>query len=354
MDDIIVYDDIEIDDIRYEIDKINVFSKKIKPYNAKSNIALHKFWIHIEKCKIIEEHETNDIKSIVIALPINSNCISIIKNIEKVINDKLIEDKITKFSLISKLIDSDIGIPKFEIIFDENTIIFNENDKELKNSLDLDDEISVVCELDFLLLSNNNLKTNWKTIQIKKIQSINLSSSLFLKLGYPKNKIISKENNKPIQDISLKNNIIQNAIEKRHEQNEQLNNQNEKHVVIKQHEIKKPPQIKKSFSIPTKDDLMNALCSLKKIKLIEENKKNDEDNKIMENEQKEQMEKKLKHVETKEFDFYKLLKDEHEQKNKIISDEQISDEQLKSLFYLGYLRKKIRKYHKRIECLLNL
>lgn len=183
MNELVAGEHINSEDIRYEIENINFFNNKIVPYNSKSKIPLHKFWVYIDKCKIVKKVSYCDHNSVIAGLSLSSESIVNIKSIEKSINKKLIEDEITRFILISKLFDSGSGVPTLEFVIDSDTKLFCENDKKIQNieTLSQNTELSVLCELDYFLLTNNCLKTSWKAIQLKKIQSINLLESLFPK-----------------------------------------------------------------------------------------------------------------------------------------------------------------------------
>lgn len=348
MIDLIVEGDIYSENIRYEIDNINYFNNKIIPYNAKSKIPLHKFWVYIDKCKIIKKNVQNDFSSIIIALSLSCEGIKNIRTTEKVINKKLIEEEITRFILISKLTDHGSGIPTFELVIDDKTVLFDENDKKIQDikTINCYDEMSALCELDYFLLTNNYLKTSWKAVQLKKIQSINLSTSLFPKYNETIN-IVNPVNN--ISAPQFAQQISQQIKNHQLSQSVQPTQLTESMRQIRPAQPAPAQQKKAIFVIPSPADLANALSGLKKVKPhgIDIPKKKNE-NEYLEGPQ-------LKHVETKESNIYQMLKDEHTEKEQIKKQERrlIIDEQLKSINKLDHLRKKSIKYHSKLTYLLD-
>lgn len=395
MNDLIIRESIDLTDIRYEIENINYFNNKIVPYNAKSKFPLHKFWVYIDKCKIIKKFSLNDVDHIVVALSLCSESIDHIKAIEKAINKKLIEDEITKFTIISRLSDSGNRIPSLELTVDNHTILFNENDKKLDDLkiLNHQNELTILAELDCFVLSNNYLKTSWRAVQIKKIQSINLSASLFPKqeeincITCSSSMQINTQPNishqtthqsthhtnhtnhtthQPIQQImqQVPTQTPHTApLQNKANQANQANQQNQQN----QNQSKKPV-----FSIPSPQDLANALSGLKKINKgnndNENNKGNNNTHVKHTTKQASQImdnsiditsisntigliggeSKGLKHVKTKESNFYQMLKDEHIEKKK-----EITNQQLKSVNRLDELRKRSQKYYERLSYLID-
>lgn len=387
MNEFVIYDTIDISDVRYEIENINYFNNKIIPYNAKSKIPMHKFWIYIDKCKMIKNYTKNENSYFLIALAPSSDTIKNIKSTEKIINNKLIEDEITRFILISKLIDTGSNIPTLELLVDNSTNLFDKNDKkiEMKN-LENNTELSLLIELDYFLLSNNYLKTYWKAVQMKIIQTINLLDSLFPttneKLKIP---ILPSLSTQPIEQIQpikstqsieqfQQNQSIESNQNNHHQmltkllQSQQLQRsqqsiesvENKSNQQTQRHKtVEKPvqPAVKKQiFVIPTAQDLANAISGLKKINNPKTNKT--EQNETPKFNKFESIQTELKHVETKESNIYQMLKEEHlnkitKENEKTIPINNLKFEQLEKINRLEQLRRKSRKYHKKILYLLD-
>lgn len=349
MNDPTVTDLITTDDVRYDIETINMFLSKIIPYNVKSYYPLHKFWVYVDKCVVTKNSYYNKTIHITIALTLNSECIKQIKEIEKHVNDKLENDKITiDHKIETKLEDSGNFVPTFQVILDNNSKLFEETNVEFKNPkyVNIKDCLELVCELDYFLVGNNSVKPIWRIVHLKKFELINLKVPIFSKIKksphyqpiqhttqhnlnhasqiYPNHPIHSITQNNNDYFGNTKNNNFK--LEQKPQQNTNiLNNQNTK------------PKI--SF-MPSLSDLQNAMSGLKKIK----KESNDEDPiqklpiaQIL----PEKIE--LKHVETKESNPIEMLKNEHKLK---VEQKMNSDHE--NLLKIEKLRKKELKYKKKL------
>lgn len=344
MRDLIIDENIEVSNVRYEIERINYFNNKIIPYNGKSIYPLHKFWIHIDKCKIVRRNFFNDSQSITVGLPLESKTIKNVKLVEKTINSKLLEDEITRFSIISKLNDSQSNIPTFELTVCNDSIIFDENNSKLNTHIDflkLHDELQIIAELDFVTSNDNYLKANWKIVQAMHIKSIDLTTPLFSMISSHNNKNINVNNVNKIfhlsQNDSLQNNSLQNY-ENKIQHNLPLESLSQNNI-SKQNTYNTQNSIQTSkkpvFIIPSTQDLANALSGLKKIKNTTTNQKPNITTEKIQNENH-----KLKHVVTKESNIYEMLRNEYLIKQKF-------ETEIQSLNKLDYLRNKLTKYYKR-------
>lgn len=366
MDELIIKNDILYENIRYEIENVNYFGNKIIPYNVQSKIPMHKFWVYIDKSRVTKNTCKNGFKYLTIALSINNDGIQFVKQIEKKINEKIQNDRESSHVCFSKLNDDvDIGIPTFELCIDKNTIMFNIDDVIFENSwnIQIGNELSLICELDNIYQSNNCLKSNWRIVQLKKIQSVNLKTSLFPKTQQVQSVLTNKiQSVQIIQDTNtikqliepIQNSLtlpsakdLQSAIfELKKVKSDNIISDT---LLLKSNQSIQNTKIKPLFTILTAQDLQNAKFGLKKIK------NTNDDNIIIDNIQTTLFPKvsELKHVETRETDIIQIFRDEYK-KSKNITNEDIIRDQYNEILYIEKIRKKIKKYKKRVEKLLNL
>ena len=184
IDDLIIFNTIDSEQIRYEYSDYNYFSKIIYTYNGKSHIPLHKFWVLIDKCKLLKINLENNVHNISIALSLKTECIKNIQMIEKQINTKLRNDKITNLEINSKINDNGKFVPTFDLFVDTNTIIFDSNEERIVhiNNILIGSELTIICELSHLLLNSDSLTSHWKVIQLKKIESFDITKPLFIRM----------------------------------------------------------------------------------------------------------------------------------------------------------------------------
>lgn len=281
MNDLIINDVSLINIIKYNIKKSNYFTNIIIPINTSSKIPLHKYWILIDKCKIVGM----DNNIILTALSLNSSCIKLINEIENKTTKKLSDDFCMEIILVSKLNDDGNFIPIFELLIDENTVMFNNN-----NKCQLGEEYSIIAELTYSIMTHEKITFIWRVVQMKKIVSINITESLFDKLENDSKPIIRIPPPPPpplYPKVNFSEINCQEKIEKQ-----------------------QPPST--SGFVPSIADLSKALNKLKKIESPpQENIKKPGDI-VIEVPQ-------LKHVEIKETNFINTLKQEHI--NKTIEDE---------------------------------
>jgi hypothetical protein len=185
IDDLIIFNTIDSEQIRYDCTDYNYFSKIIYTYNGKSHIPLHKFWVLIDKCKLLKINLENNVHNISIALSLKTECIKKIQMIEKQVNTKLHNDKITNLEINSKINDDGKFVPTFDLFVDTNTIIFDSNEERIVhiNNILIGSELTIICELSHLLLNSDSLTSHWKVVQLKKIESFDITKPLFIKLA---------------------------------------------------------------------------------------------------------------------------------------------------------------------------
>jgi hypothetical protein len=294
MNDLVINDITKITKIKYKEHTDNVFFTRITPYNTQSTIPLHKYWIHIDKCKLINISKTQ----MTIGINNTEKCIEIIKELELKLHNIINEDFGYNVQLYSKLIDNDNSIPIMNISYDINTKFFDANDMETQciDSNNIGNEFTVIIELDVLNLFTDKTVMIWKVVQVKKTEMLNMTKSLFSMLSPP---------------VSRPSYVQQPSISYQHE------------TVIEPFKntlkvIAKPTTMKAAF-MPSMSDLKGALKSLKPVantdsKDVPVSPLND----VLSNNIPQ-----LKHVETREpVQFVDILKKEHlEKEKKIMTDE---------------------------------
>jgi len=220
-------------------------TKKIITYNSNSDIPLQKIWIGIKLCRVIEVNTNN----IIIAFSSNDKTIDLILGIENIISDRLKKDTQQTLEYKTKLLLSDTFFPTIEIGYDSQTVCVEQNGCVNNKITSIKDKnVSMILELDYVQLSTNKLFFNWKIIQSKEYELLNLNKF-----------ILDTETPLPIQqNIVLP---INNKIDL-----------NPKSIppappappikIVSQSDSKNP--IVSVRMVPTKDQLLGALNNLKK------------------------------------------------------------------------------------------
>ena len=241
IDDLIIVDTIHIDHIRYECKKYNYFSKIVYPYNCKSNIPQHKFWVHIDKCKLTNNNITGSTNDITVALSLRAECMKHIKMIEKQINLKLTEDELYNVEIDTQLVNDNKSVPLLNLTVDKNTMVFDSDDTKINfHQIQMGHELSLICELHYLILSDSALSPCWRVVQAKRIESFDISKPLFSLLA-EKKQIVEKVPIVVAQQPKIMSDIIV------------------KHQPTNNNDLPK-----KSSFIPSVADLSNAILGLKK------------------------------------------------------------------------------------------
>lgn len=181
INDLIISDVSQIKEIKYDIEERGYFMKKIIPINNESTIPMHKFWIFIDKCKLINK----DDKKITIVMSSKSGAIEIINSIEKKIETQL-KDMFCNSRIILSITNN--FVPTISLNIDDDSVMFDNDDEilcvdEIKEKSDL----IVITELDSLSLMGDKIFAYWKVIQLKETLFVNTTEPIFSKIQY-KNK----------------------------------------------------------------------------------------------------------------------------------------------------------------------
>ena len=240
-DNLIINDKFDDNNIRFEVISTNIFMQTIMVYNGNTKIPNQKIWILIDDAKIININ--NNI--LTITLSSSNEIINIIEKIEnKILNKVRTMTENNEITLKTRFINNKDYIIKFDIICDINTIFFDNYDKIIDNiNYNINDNISIVCELSEMLFNNKFISIIWKTIQIKKKEKLDLTISLFKSI---------KQINIPDTQITRTENICEIKRPNFVPMLTELNNINLK----KKEEIVIP--LKKTAFVPT-PDLLNQL-----------------------------------------------------------------------------------------------
>lgn len=193
------YETEKVDKICYGTDiAINCFSKKIYIYNNHSVNPLQKYWLHIDRCKIIK----NNNSTIVIALSW-SDLTKKLSEFMTTLSDKIKECiKVNNlisgdFIMFNKYEMCDTYAPIFELVITQETIIFDKNNisnnEILKNIIDC----AIFVELDYIQILNNCIMPIWRVLQIKELVVIDTKLSFFDMLNQPQPTYVPKRYTDP-------------------------------------------------------------------------------------------------------------------------------------------------------------
>jgi hypothetical protein len=164
--------------ILYDINhSYNVFTDIINIYDPNAEEPMHKFWLLIDKGKVIRK--------------MNNYIYVTISNKERKFIDflKLLDKKID--SIVKKLYPSttsfreSLNIKKnvptiIKLNLDESSFIFDiNNNKTDIVSINDNSNISACIELSSVVIRNRTCYKNWNVLQIKKRKSIDLTKSIF-------------------------------------------------------------------------------------------------------------------------------------------------------------------------------
>jgi len=322
------YETEKVDKICYGTDiAINCFSKKIYIYNNHSVNPLQKYWLHIDRCKIIK----NNNGTIVIALSWSEST-KRLSEFMTTLSDKIKEcvkgnNLITgDFIMFNKYEMCDTYAPIFELAITQETIIFDKNNvlnnAILKNITDC----AIFVELDYVQILNNCIMPIWRVLQIKEFVVIDTKLSFFDMLNQPQPIYVPKKYTEPPV---------------RQSEPEIMHQKIEKPVMSTTEPIKKPPFVLKV------SDLTNMI---KKLKKPDESKDNEPDDKPDLSELGTQITQLKKVIVKEPKTMVDILKEEHHDRQQA---KQIfkSIEQYKHNYdeINKHNKKKIKRQNKKIE-----
>jgi len=181
------YETEKIDKLCFGTDiAINCFSKKIYIYNNHSINPLQKYWLHIERCKIIK----NNNGTTVVALSwsdstrkLSEFMTSLSEKIKECVKtSNLITDDIIIFN---KYETCDTYAPTFELLITPETIVFNKDNAIDQTILKTITDCAIFVELDYVQILNNCIMPIWRILQIKELVVIDTKLSFFDMLNQP-------------------------------------------------------------------------------------------------------------------------------------------------------------------------
>ena len=168
----------DITSILYNIDKsVNMFTKRIDIYNPEADETLQKFWIYIEKAKLLKKNK----KRIRVAVfNKDKDLVTFMKCLDKKINEtvKITNSHINEHGVSLELSES--FPPVLELDIDQHSFVFdNDNNKIDFYNIPNGSSISMYIELEGVYLDNTSDFKNWKVLQMKENIIIDLGISLF-------------------------------------------------------------------------------------------------------------------------------------------------------------------------------
>lgn len=312
IDDLIINDVSKIsDNIKYNCDsKAGYFYRKFTPINTLSSIPLHKYWVLIDKCKIIDKSSVN----LNISVSSANKCISIIKSLEKNTLNKIAKDNDIHIQNDSD--SDDDAIPSYSLAIDNKTIFFDQYEKIIScDSVNIGNDASIIAEFNSVICASNKLTPSWRIVQLKVIQIYNIQQPLFDKIIPNKYQYVPQMQ-QPVTSMTFS---LQQP-------NQQLSSIPQPPPIMYQQKPKEDfssSSEKKSGSfVPSVADISFALNKLKKTADKKETAKNES------NIPKTDLQSipELKHVETKEsISMVEILRQEHkehlEQQDKEIKED---------------------------------
>jgi hypothetical protein len=194
------YETEKIDKICYGTDiTINCFSKKFYIYNNHSVNPLQKYWLHIDRCKIIK----NNNGTIVVALSWSEST-QRLSEFMAILSDK-IKECIKGSNLIAgddmiifnKYETCDTYAPTFELLITPETIVFDKNNISDNTILKNITDCALFVELDYIQILNNCIMPIWRVMQIKEFIVIDTKLSFFDMLNQPQPAYIPKKYHEP-------------------------------------------------------------------------------------------------------------------------------------------------------------
>ena len=321
------YENKSVNKLIYKIDSTtNIFTQNLYLFNINCVIPLHKYWIHIPRCKLV------NVKNNIITIGFsdsttNNKLYDFIKNITQLINDKILPHY--KSTQINNKIHTNANIYfNIDFNFTNDTKLYNIDKEPISISTlklsDGFDNYTIFVELDKIQIYNSAANFHWKILQMKELFVIDVNKSLFDMFDYETfhrvnlNNIIPNGLNVPnapaIPNSAIPNSGILNpAIPNPNIFNPpnappipvpifnppQLNQNN---YVPNLNPNPKPSQNQNSSPfIPSPNDLVNMLSKLKKNNYVKQN--------LQETNTKQEVIT-LKKVETKEPKTVKQIYDE--------------------------------------------
>lgn len=174
------YETEKLDKILFQSLKgLNYFNHKILVYNPNSCNPLQKFWIKIDRCKILNIN--NNVLTLVFACTDKENqLVAFVHRITSKIEEYCKLNINTDVKITSKLNNEEYSVPTLDAYISDTTTIFNNfgqktNYDILKNL----DTISVFIELEYVVVNSNFGSITWRVIQMKIINDLNPEISFF-------------------------------------------------------------------------------------------------------------------------------------------------------------------------------
>ncbi|VBB17874.1 hypothetical protein YASMINEVIRUS_337 [Yasminevirus sp. GU-2018] len=166
-----------IDNIeRSPLEQVNSFTRRIKFYNPAVNEPLHKFWYYINNAKLIKKTQG---KISVVLSSTDTKLVESVKSLDDKINNviKMLNGKASPDPSIVE----NPGFPTtMELYIDNSTTCFDQDNNpinfmRIKNG----SKILLYIELDSVTISMSKALKLWRVLQMKEIQSIDMSVNLF-------------------------------------------------------------------------------------------------------------------------------------------------------------------------------
>jgi hypothetical protein len=169
----------EVKNILYESKSSNnLFGKKIIIYNPEACEPLQKFWIHIEKAKLVNK----SMSMVQIAIfNKDTDFVTFMQSLDSKI-DTIIEESYSHVTVEPSIKLDDNFPPVMEIVIDHSSVIFNSDDDMVSiQDIPKESNVSLYIELDTVNISNRTCHKRWRLLQMKKNILIDMKKSFFTK-----------------------------------------------------------------------------------------------------------------------------------------------------------------------------
>lgn len=179
------YENNSIKNVFHKIDNLNnFFGKKIYLYNADSVNPLQKFWIYVNRCKIINY----SYPKLTIVLALTKTTDKLINFMDNITNKiQYIINNIDGSNVpVNKLDHSSSYAPTIDLIVTQETIVFKQCDQQNINCINTIKDCGLFIELDYVQLMNNVAMPSWRVLQIKELTTMAKNASFFDMMDTPK------------------------------------------------------------------------------------------------------------------------------------------------------------------------
>ena len=165
-----------IENSRFE--KIGMFLTKIQFYNPCVDEPLHKFWFFIPNSKVIKT--AHNMIHVVFSRN-DKKLINSINSLDNLTDVYIIQNNNNIKNIQPSIIQSDNYPPVFELIIDNYTQCYDENNNIINHEcLYSGEKIQLYIEFDYVIINNRSCSRRWRVLQMKKEKKMDMNINLFI------------------------------------------------------------------------------------------------------------------------------------------------------------------------------